>query len=272
MNNQWNPDQYEKFKAQRAKPFLDLLGLVERGPFTNAIDLGCGTGELTRTLFDTLKPVSLVGVDSSPEMLARADKFKTEGLDFLHADIGDFANGMGLTAAGPNGFAPEASREYDLIFSNAALQWVPDHETLFPKILKRVSANGQIAIQMPFNFEHPSHVLADVVAKRLFPSVFGFEEPRSTLSVGRYAEILYKEGFKKQVARTEVYGHPMASGKEVLEWTKGTLLTAYQSRLSEEDFGRFFERYKEELLSAIGEGPYFYAFKRTFLWGRKTDA
>lgn len=253
MNNKWNPEQYNKFKGQRAKPFYDFKSLIERKPINQALDLGCGTGELTRILFDDLRPEKMQGLDSSAEMLFESEKFKAPGLSFLSADITKY----------------EPTEKLDLIFSSAALQWVPDHERLLPKFLSWVSKGGQVAIQMPVNFDHPSHVIAAQVAQKLFPSIFDQPAQRWTLPLERYAEILFENGFESQVARVEIYGHPMKSGYEVIEWTKGTLLTSYQSKLNEAQFTDFLSSYKEALIAEIGEGPYFYAFKRALLWGKK---
>jgi trans-aconitate methyltransferase len=85
----------------------------------------------------------------------------------------------------------------------------------------------------------------------------------------RYAAILYANGFAEQVCRVEVYGHPMPSGNDVAEWTRGALLTAYQQKLSAPHFEMFLDQYRAALLAEIGEGPYFYTFKRILLWGRK---
>lgn len=255
MKDNWNPNQYEKFKDQRAKPFYDLMGLVEKRKIKNAIDLGCGTGELTRKLFDELKPDSMTGIDSSSEMLAKSKTFETSGFHFEKADIKTY----------------QPSNPLDLIFSNAALQWLPNHETLFPRILSWASSQGQVAIQMPCNFDHPSHVIANKTAYEMFPSIFANENPRTVLSLERYAEILFAAGFQKQIARIEVYGHPMSSGRDVVEWTKGTLLTMYKSKLSPDEYQQFEKAYANNLVSQIGEGPYFYAFKRMLLWGQKTD-
>ncbi len=109
-------------------------------------------------------------------------------------------------------------------------------------------------IQVPFNFDHPSHVVAASVARSLFPHAFltPAREP-STLPVERYAEILFQNGFPEHVARVEVYGHPLPSGNDVVEWTKGTTLTAYQARLSEEEFRSFLDEYRRALVAIIGE-------------------
>lgn len=256
MTATWNPAQYEKFKAQRAKPFYDLLKLIRPVPLGNAVDLGCGTGELTRALFDRFSIRRLLGLDSSREMLDKAAAFVTDGLRF----------GLGAIEA----YRPE--EPLDLLLSNAALQWVPNHEEVIPRLLGFVKPGGQVAIQVPFNFDHPSHVLAAKVARDLFPQAFltPAREP-STLAVERYSEILFHNDFSEHVARVEVYGHPLASGRDVVEWTKGTTLTAYQARLSPEEFEVFLDRYRRALLEVIGEGPYFYPFKRILLWGQKAS-
>lgn len=251
----WNPQQYEKFKTQRTKPFYDLKNLIEKKSMQQVIDLGCGTGELTRNLFDYLEPQKMVGIDSSPEMLEKSKNFKTNKLRFILGNLATY----------------EPEDQFDLVFTNAALQWVSDHEKIIPKILNWVKPGGQIAIQIPFNFDHPSHTVAAQVAISLYPDIFANQSARSTLTLERYAELLFQHGFESQIARIEVYGHKMSSGLDVIEWTKGTLLTAYQSKLSEDQFSEFINVYKETLLKIIGEGPYFYAFKRALIWGIKNS-
>ena len=253
----WNPAQYEKFKSQRAQPFYDLLGLVRPAALVSAVDLGCGTGELTAELVTRLGMQEVLGIDSAPEMLAQSSRWPRPGLRFERRDIAELR--------------PESP--FDLVFSNAALPWLPDHESLFPRLLGWVRPGGQVAIQLPFNTDHPSHRIAEETARRLFPSMFPAEaRVIGTLAVERYAEILFARGFEEQVCRVEVYAHPLPSGRDIVEWMRGTLLTAYQSCLSETDFARFLDAYQAELLAVIGEGPYFFAFKRILLWGRKTNA
>lgn len=252
MSNNWNPNQYERFKKQRSQPFFDLLQMIERRPIQAALDLGCGTGELTRILFDYIQPQHLLAIDSSPEMLARSSLYRKGGLSFELSDIAEFS--------------PE--QRYQLVFSNAALQWLPNHEELFPKILSWVSTDGQVAIQVPMNYDHPSHRLAVETAAEMFPQKFPLTPP-SVLPVERYAEMLNQAGFERQVARVEVYGHPMASPEEVVEWTKGTLLTTYSTQLNKNDFEEYLAVYRAKILKVAGAGSYFYTFKRILLWGSR---
>lgn len=254
MNDAWNPNQYEKFKAERAQPFWDLVELIEPNRFKRVVDLGCGTGELTRELHTKFDAVSTLGIDSSPQMLEKAKAFPAMGLEFQLSSIEDF----------------HPTEPFDLVFSNAALQWVPDHERVLPRILRLAGPSGQVAIQVPANFDHPSHRIAEEVARDLFPNLKFESHSSSVLPLDRYATLLYENGFRKQRCRMEVYGHPMSSGSDVIEWTKGTLLTRYQKRLAEAEFKSFLEAYRERLLSVIGTGPYFYPFKRILVWGRRS--
>lgn len=254
MTTKWNPEQYERFKDERSRPFFELLDLVKKDrPLDRVVDLGCGTGELSAKLFRELKPKSMHGIDSSPEMLEKSKAFEAPGLHFSLRKIEHY----------------EPGEKLDLLFSNAALQWVDHHAQLFPRLLGWVANHGQIAIQMPFNHDHPSHTIADAVARKLFPQKFAQAKKHAVLPIERYAEILYASGFREQVCRLEIYGNPMPSGRDVIEWTKGTLLTSYQAKLGEEEFDLFLNEYRQSLLAEIGEGPYFYAFKRGLIWGRK---
>lgn len=256
MTADWSPAQYERFKDERSRPFFDLLALVEPRTAMRVVDLGCGTGELTRAMHDRLVVRETLGVDNSPAMLAKAAALEGDGLRFHRADIADFADADG----------------FDLVFSNAALQWLPDHERLFARVAALVRAGGQIAVQMPMNFDHPSHVTADEIARDPeFRNALGGHERKSPmLAPETYATLLHRLGFRAQHVRLQVYAHELASRDEVVEWVRGTLLTDYQRRLSPETFARFLVRYRELLLPRLAdERPYFYPFKRVLMWGRR---
>lgn len=251
----WNPGQYEKFKNERSRPFHDLAALVQPSGVRTVVDLGCGTGELTKQLHETLKAKRTLGTDSSSAMLEKVKAFSGHGLDFSRSPI--------------ESFAPD--EPFDLVFSNAALQWLPNHRELVPRVLFWVAPRGQVAIQVPANFDHPSHTIAHALGEEMFPGrLTGMAKRRSVLDVAEYAQILFDEGFEENRCRLEVYLHPMASGREVVEWTKGTMLTSFQSQLSAEEFSKFVDEYTKRLVAALGEGPYLYAFKRILIWGRRS--
>ncbi|WP_018466086.1 methyltransferase domain-containing protein [Calidithermus timidus] len=249
----WNPEQYEKFKAERTAPFDDLLALVKVRPGLRAVDLGCGTGELTRRLADRLPGSTVTGLDSSPEMLARSQNFAREGLSFVQ---GDFR---------------ELEGQYDLIFSNAALQWADDHPTLFARLWGCLNPGGQMVVQMPANGDHPSHRLAREVAEEpefraYFPNS-GRRHP--VLPVEDYAQLFFDLGGQDITAVLKVYPHVLPDADAIVEWVKGTLLTAYLGVLPEELQGAFLERYRSRLNELMPQKPVFYGFKRVLLAASK---
>lgn len=254
----WSPQQYDKFKKERSQPFYDLISMVK--PVSNAtmIDLGCGSGALTAEAHDVLKCKLTTGIDSSVEMLKVGQKLNISGLSFSQGDASKWNS---------------PSRDVDIVISNAALQWCPNHEPLFSQLKDSLKTNGQIAIQMPYNHDYATHVLAKVMSH---------EEPWSTLlkqdyynqkshllDLEGYALLLYKLGFKEQNVLLRVYGHILPTREDVVQWVKGSLLTHFKSRLSIDDFERFEAAYRTRLFTVLTDDkPFFYPFKRLFIWGR----
>lgn len=244
----WSPEQYEKFSQERQQPFHDLAALVEKRPRMRIVDLGCGTGELTRELHVSLDARETVGIDNSETMLLKAGSFGGEMLHFEKNSIEAFVT----------------DEPYDLIFSNAALHWVPDHERLLVRLTNFLSNDGQLAIQMPANDDHPSHIVAARVAQQ-----FGVEpRPDYVLPPERYAQLLHHLGYKRQHVRLQVYGHVLPSTHDVVEWVRGALLTHYEAAMTAEKYAEFLAAYRAELLRELGEErPFFYTYKRVLLWG-----
>jgi trans-aconitate 2-methyltransferase len=243
----WNPTTYEKFKTQRAAPFEDLLALIERRPGMRVIDLGCGTGELTRQLADALPDSDVIGIDSSQEMLARTREFARPGLRF---EIGNLE---------------EVSECYDLVFSHAAIQWVDDHETLIPRLLAMVTPGGQLAVQLPSNHGHYTHLLIrEIAGEEPFRTALGgWSRPSPVLTVDQYAELLYKHGGRNLKVFEKVYPHVLDNADALADWTSGTALVPYFERLPQELHEPFMERYRGRLRTRWPEGPVFYGFRRT---------
>jgi trans-aconitate 2-methyltransferase len=253
MRMTWNPDQYARFRDERAQPFHDLLALVRPRPAMRVVDLGCGTGELTRVVHERLAARETLGVDSSEAMLAKAAAHAGEGVRFERGDIAAFA----------------ARGAYDLVFTNAAIHWVADHRELLARLREALAPGGQLAVQVPANFDHPSHrVAAEVAAEEPFAAELrGYRRGRPILEPEEYAALLHRLGFAAQHVRLQVYLHLLDSRADVVEWVKGTLLTDYQARLSPESFDRFLARYRERLDAALpDERPFVYSFKRILMW------
>ncbi|HEY8672255.1 MAG TPA: methyltransferase domain-containing protein [Candidatus Dormibacteraeota bacterium] len=251
----WSPTQYERFRAEREQPFHDLVALITRRPAGRVVDLGCGTGLLTAALHRELGAVETLGVDSSRAMLERARSLEVEGVRFVRGDINEW----------------EPDMPVDVVFSNAALQWLPDHPRLFKRLSNMLAPGGEIALQVPANFDHVSHTLAAEVAREepFASAMGGYVRIFAVLAPEAYATLLHELGFETQSVRMQVYGHVLESAESVVEWVRGTLLTDYESRLSEALYAEFVARYRRRLHAALGDQrPYFYPFKRILLWGR----
>src|SRR5689334_3329157 len=136
----WNPQLYLKFSDQRGRPAADLIAQIQLENPKHIIDLGCGTGTSTERLYQRWPTADITGLDSSPAMLRQARDNHPEWV-WIESTIEDWS--------------PTAP--YDLIFSNAALHWVAQHESFFPRLMEQVSAEGVLAVQMPHNSESPAH-------------------------------------------------------------------------------------------------------------------
>ncbi len=252
--DEWQPDQYARFKAEREQPFYDLLDLVEAVPEGRVVDLGCGTGKLTRVLHERTQAAETVGLDRSDAMLEQTGQYAGGGVRFERGDIGEFSD-SGL----------------DVVFANASIQWVPDHASLFPRLASTLRPGGQLAVQMPANEGHPSHAVAREVATHSphAEALGGFVYRHSIESAEWYAEQLARIGFVEQHVRVQVYLHRLPGPEDVVEWVKGSLLTGYRDRMAAEDYELFLADYRERLLLVLpDERPFLYPFKRLLLWGR----
>lgn len=252
---QWDPDQYARFRAERSQPFYDLAGLVFPQEDMRVLDLGCGDGLLTSWLHDELGARETVGVDNSDTMHASAQQRAGNGLRFELADIATY----------------EAAEPFDLVFANASLQWIPDHESLIPRLLKLVAPGGQFAMQVPAQ-DHFSHMTAEHLAEEepyitaLEGRTRGFDR---VLSPARYSEILWEQGCPQQNVNLHVYPHEMPGYEAVIEWIRGTYLTAYESRLPADLWAQYLAEYTRRLEAEFGsKRPYLYTYPRIMLWAR----
>jgi trans-aconitate 2-methyltransferase len=254
----WNPSQYDRFRDERSQPFFDVLGFVRPRPKMRVVDLGCGTGELTRALHHRLEAGLTLGIDNSEAMLAKSQAYAEDGLRFERRDILSFID----DPQGP----------WDLIFSNAALHWVPLHEHVLRRLTLGLAPGGQIAVQVPANHDQPGHVVAaEVAAETPFrEALAGYSRRTPVLLPEEYAVILDKLGYREQHVRLEVYGHRVESREEVVEWMKGTLLTDYEKRLPPELFASFLQRYREALVPRLPDTrPHFFPYKRILFWAKR---
>jgi trans-aconitate 2-methyltransferase len=263
----WDPTQYDKFAREREQPFFDLLALVRPVPAMRVVDLGCGTGTLTRRLHEQLAAAETIGLDRSGRMLAvMRDTPQPPGLGFETGTIEAFARGA---SAHPR----PGSSGYDLVFSNAALHWVDDHAPLIARLASALAPGGQLAFQVPAQHDTLTHRLAEELAREEpFASAFGgWRRAQPVLTPDAYARLLHGCGFGRQQVHLIVYPHVLASRDQVVEWVKGTMLTEYKRHLPEAVYDRFVDAYRGRLLAQLPDDrPFFYPFKRILCWGQRS--
>jgi trans-aconitate 2-methyltransferase len=264
----WDPAQYELFARPRLRPALDLLQQIpfpparaggEIQPPRTICDLGCGPGEITQLLAARWPNADVLGVDSSPDMLARArEAVSANSLRWQHCDIA--------------AWSPPAP--VDLIYSNAALHWLGDHERLFPRLLGLLAPGGVLAVQMPLSWRIPSHrILRELLAHGDDGAPIGPAALRESYAQPPVHPPETYHGWLAAHARridiwTTEYLHVLEGPDPVLAWVKGTVLRPVLATLEEADKARFLARYAERLRAAypaLADGKTLFPFPRLFL-------
>jgi trans-aconitate 2-methyltransferase len=256
----WKPELYARFRAERSRPFYDLLAMVRPRPGMRVVDLGCGTGELTADAHKRLRARSTLGIDSSPAMLEKAGPLAGDGLTFAQGDIGSFEDREG--------------KGFDLILSNAALHWLPDHPALLARLAGLLAPGGQLAVQVPANQTHASHRLANELAREepFASALKGYVRHRSVLTPVEYALLLKRLGLAEEEARLQVYVHELSEPADVVAWCRGTLLTEYEKRLPPDLWQRYLDTYRQRIVETIpDERPYLYTYQRILFSARRPE-
>ncbi|MGM1427841.1 methyltransferase domain-containing protein [Sphingobacterium lactis] len=252
----WNPELYNQFKDIRYKPFYDLLGLLKDYDPKTIIDLGCGTGEQTAILTRHFKEASVLGIDSSPTMLAQARDYHLGRLTFRHIGIEE------ILASG---------QQWDLVFSNAALQWVDGHEKLFKQLVSVVNPGGQLAVQVPVQDENKlNQLLLQLVKEEPFSNYLqGFLRESPVLALDAYAQLLFDEGLLDLDISMRVYPIIAEDPQELVDFISGSAMIPYLERLKSDQAAEFTEAFKQRVAAAWPKFPAIYAFKRLLLVGTK---
>lgn len=241
-----------KFGDLRLRPAIDLLSRVNVESPKHIIDLGCGTGLASAVLRDRWPDARVVGVDDSQEMLSKARE-RVTGVEWVKADVESW----------------EPNDPPDLIFSNAVLHWLDRHDELFPRLISKLRSGGVLAIQMPRNFEAPSHtcitetVNAGPWRVRLKPLM----RPDPVATPAHYYNLLITSARSIDVWEIEYY-QILKGDSPVVEWTSGTILRPLLSALSEVERARFMKIYEECVERAYPphpDGTTLFPFKRLFL-------
>ena len=242
----WDPERYNLFKTERSAPFEDLVQLIKVRPGLKVIDLGCGTGELTNRLAGLLPGSQVLGIDSSPDMLAKTQAFKGANVDFQLKNI------------------QEIEDAWDLIFSNAAIQWIGDHQTLVPHLFSHLNPGGQLVVQLPSNHNHPAHrIIVETASEQPFQRALnGWLRHSPVLPVDAYAEMLFAAAGQDLIVFEKVYPHVLENSNAVADWSAGTALLPYMERLDAELREPFMQRYRQKLRQHWPDSPVFYGFRR----------
>jgi trans-aconitate 2-methyltransferase len=249
----WDAGQYLKFADERGRPFFDLLARVRRDTVNGIVDLGCGPGNLTRTLSERWPAARVGGVDSSAEMLQQAAAGTIPGrLEFVHADIATW----------------QTDRAVDLIVSNAAWQWVADHENLLKRYAGMLTPGGTLAVQMPYHFECPAHRAIDETKAdpRWRADLQGIGlQPDSVHALPWYIDRLHDLGFTVDAWQT-TYIHVLRGPEPVLEWFKGSALRPLLQRLAPSAANEFLQTLGARLAQAYPprDGVTLLPFPRVF--------
>lgn len=252
----WDPGQYLRFAGERMRPAVDLLARIALESPAAVVDLGCGAGNLAPLLRARWPRARLIGVDSSSEMLARARQEFPQA-EFMRADIG----------------AWRPAQPVDVLYSNAALHWLDDHERLFLSLLEAVAPGGFLAVQMPRNFSAPSHTsIVETIEQgpwrtRLEPHLR--REPVGT--PGFYWRLLAGRCAQLQVWETE-YLQVLEGENPVAEYTKGTWLKQFLDRLEGAERAAFEADYRARVLAWYPpeqDGRTLFPFRRLFLVARR---
>jgi len=248
----WSPDQYLKFAGPRLRPALDLLGRIHLGDATRIFDLGCGPGNISGYLAERWSGAEIIGVDQSVQMLEKAKRLHPN-MEWHHAD---------LTTWVPDQVA-------DVLYSNACLQWLGDHETLIPKLSGYVRQGGVFAVQMPRVFTSPSHVAMVETAKngpwaeRLVPVL----RTNPVAEPDFYYDLLSPLCESLDIWETE-YLQILEGENPVAEWVRGTALRPLLDCLGEEERETFFDAYSQRtraLYPKRKNGNTLFPFRRLFI-------
>jgi trans-aconitate 2-methyltransferase len=246
----WDDRQYLQFADERTRPARELLARVPLQYAERVVDLGCGPGNSTALLRERWPTARVIGVDSSPEMLARARKDAPD-IEWVEADAGSF-----VTAG-----------KLDVLFANALLQWLPQHEQVFPRLLRQLRPGGVLAVQMPHNFDEPSHRWMRELPGTWSQRTAAVRAQSPVSSTAFYYDLLAPEAGSVDLWETR-YEHVMADAESIVEWVKGTGLRPYLDVLESTERAQYLEAYTQAIATAYparGDGKRLFSFPRLFL-------
>ncbi len=250
MSHEWNPAQYLKFAGHRLRPALDLLARVDATAPRTVFDLGCGAGNVTRLLAERWPGARVVGVDGSPEMLERA-RAENPTIAWRQADLA--------------AWTPEEPA--DVLYSNATLHWLPDHARLLPRLMAGLAPGGTLAVQMPRNWQEPSHACMREAAGPWIGKLDGVLPGVPVAPPADYYDILAGVAAELDIWET-VYLQVLEGDNAVAEFTKGSALKPVLDALDADERDAYFAAYSKLLAKAYprrADGRTPFPFKRLFI-------
>jgi trans-aconitate 2-methyltransferase len=253
----WDAEQYRRFEDDRTRPARELLARVPLGEARLAYDLGCGPGNSTELIVERFPDAAVIGMDSSPAMLAEARK-RLPKVSFEEGDLAIWK---------PKG-AP------DLLFANAVFQWVPEHDKALRRLMEALAPGGVLAVQMPDNLDEPTHALMRETA---LSGPWASRMAKATAARGRlpdpygYYDLLKPLSSSVDIWHT-IYNHVLASPQAIVEWVKGTALRPFLDALSAQERPVFLESYRLRLTETYGprvDGTVLLRFPRLFMVAKR---
>lgn len=254
----WNPEQYLKFADHRLRPALDLLARIPAEDPETVYDLGCGAGNVTRFLVERWPAARITGIDSSSEMLASARKLLPR-MNWEHADIAHWLPSVPAS----------------ILYSNAALQWLDHHWSLFPALYAALAPGGTLAVQMPHNHGQPSHTLLQEAAQdpRWRETLGPHLRPSPVAAPADYWRMLQPLGARLDIWECD-YLQILSGEDAVLQWMMGTTLRPLLAVLPQERQAAFLESFRDLLRPAYpreGDGSTLFPFRRLFILATKPE-
>lgn len=255
--SEWSAAQYSKFKRERTIPAFDLANSIKYENPNSVLDIGCGTGNSTAVLAKKFPEAKITGADNSDDMLAAARK-ENPDIEFIKLDAETELDSI--------------KNRYDIVFSNACIQWIPNHRRLLKNLFSLLNDGGILAVQIPLQSKHPVHSIMKSLSKsEKWKSKLRVERMYNNLSENEYYDVLSELTDNFRIWET-TYFHSMPSYESIIEWYKGTGLRPYLEQLSADDQ----KAYSNDVMQCLRDtypiqknGEIIFRFPRLFFLAKK---
>ena len=253
----WNATTYLQFKNERTRPAVDLASRILLDDPKTVLDIGCGPGNSTAVLRERFPNATIIGIDNAPDMIAKAKEAYPD-MTFFCMDADEYI--------------ATTDEQFDVVFSNACMQWLPDHKAFLPKWMELVKDGGILAVQMPNNYDEPIHqIIETLTTSEKWRPHFRVMREKHVLSIGEYYDCLSECSAQVDLWETAYY-HTLSSHQDLLEWYRGTGLRPYLEQLNNDAKASF----ENDFLAAVkdaypiqADGTILFRFPRLFFVATK---